>query len=147
MSRDAFIIKPETYQPALRVVGTDITLLASKDNTQGQEFTYQSGEVGMGPPPHSHDWDEAFFVIKGSVEFICDGKSELCQPGTLVFVPGGTVHAFKYGPQGGEMLEITGAGSKAAQFFTAIDAEIPPGPLDVERIVKVSAENGVTINM
>jgi len=147
MNRAAFIVKPETYQPALKVVGTDIILLASKEKTQGQEFTYQSGENGMGPPPHSHDWDETFFVVKGSVEFTCDGKTELCQSGTLVFVPGGTIHAFQYGPQGGEMLEITGIGSKAAQFFTAIDAEIPPGPPDIEKIVKVSTENGVTINL
>lgn len=147
MSRSPFIVKPETYQAALKVVGTDVILLASKENTQGQEFTYQSGEKGMGPPPHSHDWDETFFVIKGSVEFTCDGKTELCHPGTLVFVPGGTIHAFQYGPQGGEMLEITGTGSRAAQFFTAIDAEIPPGPPDIEKIVRISAENGVTINL
>jgi quercetin dioxygenase-like cupin family protein len=147
MNRAPFIVKPETYKPALKVAGTDVTLLASKESTQGQEFTYQSGEKGMGPPPHSHDWDESFFVVKGSVEFTCDGKTELCNPGTLVFVPGGTIHAFQYGEQGGEMLEVTGTGSRAAQFFTAIDAQVPPGPPDIEKIVRVSVENGVTINL
>lgn len=147
MTKEPLIVKPDSYQPALKVVGTDVILLASKETTQGQEFTYQSGENGMGPPPHSHDWDETFFVVRGSVEFTCDGKTELCQPGTLVFVPGGTIHAFQYGPEGGEMLEVTGTGSQAAQLFTALDAEIPPGPPDVENIVRVSAENGVTINL
>ena len=146
MSRTPLIIKPETYNSALNVVGTDVIVLASKQDTQGQEFTYQSGEKGMGPPPHSHDWDESFFVIKGSVEITCDGRTELCAPGTLVFVPGGTIHAFKYGPDGGEMIEITGAGSIAAQMFTAIDAEIPPGPPNVEKIVEVMSENGVTVH-
>jgi quercetin dioxygenase-like cupin family protein len=147
MSRNPFIVKPEAYQPALKVIGTDVTLLASKESTEGQEFTYQSGGHGMGPPNHRHNWDEAFFVVKGSVEFTCDGKTDLCLPGTLVFVPGGTVHAFKYGPEGGEMLEITGSETKAGQFFTAIDAEIPPGPPDIEEIVRVSIENGVTMNL
>lgn len=147
MSRGAFIVKPESYQPALKVVGTDVALLASKEKTQGQEFTFQSGEVDMGPPPHSHDWDEAFFVTKGSVEFTCDGKSEQCPQGTLVFVPGGTIHSFKYGPEGGEMIEVTGAGSGASQLFTAMDAEIPPGPPDIEHVTKVLSENGVTLHL
>ncbi len=147
MRRVPLVVKPEAYKKALNVVGTEVSLLASKELTQGQEFTYQSGKEGMGPPPHSHDWDETFFVVKGSVEFTCNGITENCHPGTLVFVPGGTIHAFQYGPQGGEMLEITGSGSLASQLFIALDAEIPPGPLDVEKTVRVSAENGVTIKL
>ena len=109
MSRVTIIVKPNNYEPTLSVVGTNVTVLASNQDTKGQEFTLQSGESGMGPPPHSHDWDEAFFVLKGSVEITCDGKTEMCTPGTLVFVPGGTIHSFRYGPDGGEMLEVTGA--------------------------------------
>ena len=78
MNRAALIVKPETYQSALNVAGTNVTVLASKQDTKGQEFTFQSGEEGMGPPPHSHDWDEAFFVINGSVEITCNGKTEMC---------------------------------------------------------------------
>ncbi len=75
MSREPLIVKSEDYQSALNVVGTKVTVLASKRDTNGQEFTYQSGEEGMGPPPHSHDWDESFFVIKGSVEITTGGKT------------------------------------------------------------------------
>ena len=146
MSKAPFFVRPETYQSALSVVGTDVTVLASTQDTDGQEFTYQSGAKGMGPPPHSHDWDETFFVTKGSVEFTCAEKTELCTPGTLVFIPGGTKHAFKYGANGGEMLEITGVGSLATQLFRAVDSEIPPGRPDIEKIVDVLAENGVTIH-
>ncbi len=145
MTRTALILKPETYQPALNVGGFDVTVLASKQDTLGQEFTYQVGEKGMGPPPHSHDWDESFFVVKGSVEFSCDGKTELCSAGTLVFVPGGTLHSFQYGPDGGEMLEITGTGSRAAQMFIAIDAESSPGAPDFKKITEVMRANGVTV--
>jgi len=146
MSRTPFIVTPNSYGPALSVVGTNVTVLASNKETNGMEFTFQSGGKGMGPPPHSHDWDEAFFVVKGSVEFNCDGKMEMCAPGTLVFVPGGTVHAFQYGPDGGEMFEVTGAGSIAAQMFRAIDSEIPPGPLNVEQVIEVLGENGVMVH-
>jgi quercetin dioxygenase-like cupin family protein len=146
MSRIPIIVNPDSYGPALSVVGTSVTVLAAKEDTKGQEFTFQSGEPGMGPPPHSHEWDEAFFVVKGSVEFTCDGKSEMCTPGTLVFVPGGTVHAFQYGPEGGEMLEVTGTGSAASRMFRAVDSEIPPGHPDIDKIVEVLGNNGVTVH-
>jgi quercetin dioxygenase-like cupin family protein len=147
MNRIPLIVKPKNYASTLCVVGTNVTVLASNQDTNGQEFTFQSGEKGMGPPPHSHNWDETFFVLKGSVEFTCDGETEMCSPGTLVFVPSGTIHAFKYGPDGGEMLEVTGTGSVATQLFTAVDNKIPPGPLNVEKIVGVLNKNGVTVHL
>jgi len=147
MSRTPIIVKPNNYEPALSVVGTNVTVLAANEDTKGQEFTFQSGGQGMGPPPHSHDWDEAFFVLRGSVEFACDGNTETCSPGTLVFVPGGTVHAFKYGPDGGAMLEVTGDGSMASQMFAAVDEEVPPGPPDVDKIIEVLGKNGVKVHL
>jgi len=147
MSREPLIVKSEDYQSALNVVGTKVTVLASKRDTNGQEFTYQSGEEGMGPPPHSHDWDESFFVIKGSVEITTGGKTELCTPGTLAYVPGGTIHSFKYGLGGGEMLEITGTRSAAVQMFTDLGNEIPEGAPDVEKIVAVMGRNGATVHL
>ena len=69
----------------------------------------------------------------------------LAVPGTLVHLPAGTVHGFRYGAGGGEMLEITGQGSLASKMFTAIDEEIPPGPPDIREIVEVLKRNGVTV--
>jgi quercetin dioxygenase-like cupin family protein len=147
MARSPIVLKPEEYQPALNVIETSVTVLASDRETQGQEFTYQSGREGAGPPPHSHDWDESFFVVKGTVEITCDGKTVVCTPGTLAFVPGGTIHSFKYGPDGGEMLEVTGARSGAVQMFSDLSAEIPAGPPDVQKIVDVMARNGATVHL
>ena len=60
-------------------------------------------------------------------------------------VPRGTVHGFRYGSGGGQMLEITGAGALAAEMFTAIDREIPSGPPDVPKLLDVLKRNGVTV--
>jgi hypothetical protein len=65
--------------------------------------------------------------------------------GTLVHVPGGTVHGFRYRTGGGQMLEITGPGALAAQMFTAIDKEIPSGPPDIPKLLDVLTRNGVTV--
>ena len=86
-------------------------------------------------------------MVKGSVEFSCDGETRSCKPGTLVFVPGGTIHAFRYGPGGGEMLELTGTSSRAAQLFSTLDAECPPGPPDVDTIVELMGRNGVSVHL
>ena len=147
MSRAPIVVKPNDYGRTLGVVGTNVTVLASNKDTKGQEFSFQTGEENTGPPPHSHSWDEAFFVLRGSVEFTCDGKTEMCSPGTLVFIPGGSIHSFQYGPDGGEMLEVTGAGSMAAQMFTAVDDQVPPGSSDVEKIIDVVGKNGVTVHL
>jgi quercetin dioxygenase-like cupin family protein len=149
MKVQPFVLRPGDYSPALNVVGTKVTVLASNEATRGYEITFQQGDEGTGPPPHSHGWDESFFVVKGSVEFTCAGKTDLCTPGTLVHVPAGTVHGFRYGPEGGEMLEITGQGSQATQMFTAVDETTTPGAPEAEEIpklVKVLEQNGVTLS-
>ena len=143
----AIVKHPHDRDSALDVLGTSITILASKETTKNMEVTHQSGEVGMGPPPHSHAWDESFYVLAGSVSFTCDGNSHLCEKGTLVYVPAGTVHSFQYGEGGGEMLEFTGQGSNAAQMFTNVSQEVPPGPPDFEHVTNVLNRNGVTVHV
>ena len=145
MSVQPIVLRQAQHEPALNVVGTQVTLLASNAATQSYGITLQQGEEGTGPPPHSHDWDEAFYVLKGEIHFLCEGNVHACTVGTLVHVPRGTVHGFRYGRGGGQMLEITGAGALAAQMFTAIDKEIPSGPPDIPKLLDVLTRNGVTV--
>jgi len=146
MSTKPFILKPGDRKPALNAIGVQITVLASEGAIQDQQITIQAGPDGAGPPPHSHDWDETFYVTRGQVEFVCGGEAATCTAGTLVHVPAGTVHAFRFGPGGGEMFELTGKRSNATAAFTALDREIPPGPPDLAKAVEVLAENGVTVH-
>ena len=145
MSVQHFVLRPDQHEPALNVVGTQVTVLASNAATQSYGITLQQGEEGTGPPPHSHDWDEAFYVLKGAVHFLCDETGYTCNVGTLVHVPRGTIHSFSYGSGGGQMLEITGVGALAAQMFTAVDKEIPSGPPDIPKLLDVLKRNGVTV--
>jgi quercetin dioxygenase-like cupin family protein len=145
MKAKPFVLTPEERDPALSAIGTQVTILASNAVTQSYGITLQRGDEGTGPPPHSHDWDESFYVLNGEIEFVCDGKTRVCLPGTLVHLPRGTVHGFRYGRGGGQMLEITGQGALAAQMFAALDKEVPPGPLDIPMVVEVLKRNGVTV--
>lgn len=147
MSPKPFVIKPADRNEALDVLGTQVTVLVSGDNSQDQRITLQTGSEGTGPPPHSHGWDESFYVSSGQIEFTCGGETTLCDAGTLVHVPAGTVHSFRYGPSGGEMIEITGRGSNAIEMFTALARELPPGPPDVAKAVQVLDEHGVKVHL
>jgi quercetin dioxygenase-like cupin family protein len=142
---EPFVLTPSDHDPALNVLGTKVTVLASNAATQSYEITLQRGDEGSGPPLHSHAWDESFYVLKGNLEFTYAGKAVTCMPGTLVHVPAGMVHGFRFGSGGGEMLELTGQGGFATQMFTAVSKEIPPGPPDIPKLVELLRQNGVTV--
>ena len=138
-----FVVLPESRSRALDVVGEKITVLASKDDTHGYELFFQDGIKGTGPPPHSHDWDESFFVLKGNIQFGYDREVMLATPGTLVHIPAGTEHWFKFDSDG-QMLTMTGLGSGAAAFFTQVDADVSDGS-DIDRLVVVAEKHKVNI--
>ena len=117
MTMRPFVLPPEQRERALNVLGTQVTVLASNTATQSYGITLQQGDEGTGPPPHRHDWDEAFFVLKGVIEFVCDGKAATCTPGTLVHVPRGTVHGFTYGPGAfGDIYILAGRARSRSSF-------------------------------
>lgn len=55
MSVQPFVLRPDQHEPALNVVGTQVTVLASNAAMQSYGITVQQGEEGTGPPLHSHD--------------------------------------------------------------------------------------------
>lgn len=147
MDTKPLVLTPDARSAALNVVGTQVTVLVADAQAKNQQITLQTGDEGSGPPPHSHDWAESFYVTKGTVQFTCGDTTTLCHAGTFVHIPGGTIHAFSYGPGGGEMLEVTGAGSRAIPMFTAMDREIPPGPPDVDAVIRVTGAYGLTFHL
>lgn len=145
MKAEPFVVAPSAYETALDVLGISVTVLASNVQTQGYEITLQSGDEGVGPPPHRHDWDESFFLLRGEVELSIDGKANVYSPGTLVHLPAGTVHGYRFGAGGGEMLEIAGQGGNATRMFAQVDREVSPGPPDVPALTALLQRHGVTL--
>ncbi len=142
MSR-AFIVESDQQQP-LDVVGEKITVLASGAQTEGYEIFRQVGPEGSGPPPHTHPWDESFYVIRGEITFSIDGRVGLAKPGTLVHLPAGTTHEFRFGRGGGEMISMT-AREGASLLFADLDREITPEDPDFARLVEISVRHGLEI--
>src|ERR1700692_2103493 len=104
---EAFVVTPATRPAPLNVVGEQITVLASGSQTGGYEIFRQAGPEGSGPPPHCHPWDESFYVVRGNIAFGVGDKDMIAEPGTLVHLPAGTMHWFRFGKGGGEMISMT----------------------------------------
>ncbi|MEN3974665.1 cupin domain-containing protein [Emcibacter sp. SYSU 3D8] len=144
MTARPLVVSPADYAAPLDVVGEHITVLASSDATGSYEIFLQQGPEGSGPPPHSHAWDESFFVMQGNVEFGHGDEHLTAGPGTLVHLPAGTTHWFRFAAGGGKMLSISGNGN-AARMFAAMDAEIPAGAPDIPKVIAIARRHGLTM--
>jgi quercetin dioxygenase-like cupin family protein len=146
MTRQPFVIEPSDYPRSLNMVGERITVLASGAATGGYEIFLQEGPEGSGPPPHSHPWDESFYVTRGEVLFGVAGEEKVAGPGTLVHLPGGTVHWFRFGKEGGQMISMTSR-EAASAMFEHIARDISPSAPDFARLVAIAGEHGTQISV
>ena len=99
----------------MRVAGFDIQALVSGDQAQCFEAFYTSGTNSTGPAPHCHPWDETFFVIRGPVVFGVGDQEHPVEAGTLLHVPGGEWHWWRFEVEG-EFLSFT-SGKQAAAMY------------------------------
>ena len=105
----------------------------------------QGPKAAVLPPPHNHPWDEAFYVIAGQVTFGIEGDdNRAAPPGTLVQIPGGSMHWFRFGLGGGEMISIA-SGAGAAAFFTEVDRKDSPTEPDLDVVVGIASSHGLTM--
>lgn len=66
------------------------------------------------------------------------------EPGTLVHLPAGIVHWFRFGQGGGVMLSITSRPG-ASKMFAEFDREISPTEPDLGKLVEIGARHGLTV--
>jgi mannose-6-phosphate isomerase-like protein (cupin superfamily) len=110
---------------------------------------------GGGAPPHIHPReDESFYVVDGEFEFSRDGETIKAGPGSLVYVPRGSLHAFEnVGGGRGTLLLSQTPGGLHERFFEevgeeATDSTTPPvaaGPPDIPALVAAAARYGTEI--
>ena len=141
---EPFVVTADQASRPLNVVGEKITVLASGAQTGGYEIFLQVGPEGSGPPPHNHPWDESFYVIKGEIAFGIGDSERVASAGTLVHLPAGTTHWFRFGKGGGEMVSVTSRES-ASRMFTDFDREISPERPDVSKLAEIGARYGLDV--
>ena len=144
MKTQPFVVCPNNYPQPLNVVGEQITVLASGEATGSYEIFLQKGPEGSGPPPHKHPWDETYYVVNGIIEFGYDDKTLTALPGTLVHLPAGTTHWFRFGQGGGETVSMTSR-LAASRMYVEFDREISPDKPDLDKLAGIGTRHGMTV--
>ena len=62
-----------------------------------KEFRLSQGrfQPGAGAEPHTHEWEHAMYILKGTAKAIIDGEEAIMKEGTLGFVPRNAVHSIE----------------------------------------------------
>lgn len=103
-----------------------VILAEGKDTDNNFSLMWQIGKKDSGPGPHFHEQDEAFFVVEGEITYMANDEVLTARAGSFVWIPRGTVHAFKvvsetvkvlnmYTPAGFEQV-IKASGTPAEAF-------------------------------
>jgi quercetin dioxygenase-like cupin family protein len=96
MSVEPSVIFPGSLPQPFNIVGEQITLLLARNTTHGYEIFLQEDPEGSGPPHHKYDRDESLYFFGGEIEFGYNGDQMSAGPETLVHLPSGTVHWFRF---------------------------------------------------
>jgi quercetin dioxygenase-like cupin family protein len=146
--RIASIVRPGDGQ-RIRAFGNEIEFMLTAEQTAGS-LTLGLAEVpaGNGPPPHVHAAeDELFLVLEGEYSVLIDGEWTNAGPGSVVYLPRGSVHTFKVVSETpGRHWVLTTPSGFERYFARAAEVFAVPGPPDFARLDAINAEHAVAFH-
>jgi quercetin dioxygenase-like cupin family protein len=101
-----------TAAPRYHLHGVTIIGLAARSRGATEVTTYR---VQLDPhsatPPHSHDHEEVFTVVGGSVTTVLDGEHLLTNVGDTMIVPAGAEHYVFTAARSGDLIAAIPSGT------------------------------------
>src|SRR5262245_41092344 len=129
----------------VRAFGNEIEFMLSGEQTAdsltvGVAFV----PVGNGPPPHVHHTeDELFLILEGEYRIHLNGDWTTVGPGTVVYLPRGTVHTFQVtGSKPGRHWTLQTPIGFERYFAQAAESLSAPGKPDLARLAAITKEYG-----
>jgi quercetin dioxygenase-like cupin family protein len=139
----ATIVRAGEREP-LNILGMPLRMLCESRETGGAWSLFdEEVPTGMGPPAHRHDWDEAYYILDGEIDFEFDGESVRSRAGDFNYLPRGTVHGFKGASTAPARVLIFAAPAHASEFFQELSSEIRTLPDDLAKIPEIGDRHGV----
>jgi quercetin dioxygenase-like cupin family protein len=149
-------VPPGEGDRSLWVFGELVMYKTRSEQTGGAFSLFEiASPPGEGPPPHvQHREDESFYLLEGEYEFLVEGRAFRVGPGSLIYVPRGTLHAHKNVGEGtGRLLLSQTPGGLHERFFEeigepAVDdyrSPVPPDQQQMEKIIAIATEYGIEI--
>lgn len=131
-------------RPPLNVLGMPLRFLCDSRETGGAWALFEEEiPLGMGPPPHWHDWDEAYYILDGEVDFEIDGEAVRSHKGDFNYLPRNTVHGFKGASTVPAKVLIFSAPAHSSEFFEELNSEIRTLPDDAMRVPEIGQRHGI----
>jgi len=128
----------------LNVLGMPLTMLCEARETGGHWSLFEEEvPLGMGPPPHRHDWDEAYYILDGDIDFTIDGEPVMSSRGDFNYLPRGTVHGFKGASETAARVLIFAAPAHGSEFFQELNDEVRRVPEDLSKIPQIGQRHGI----
>ena len=103
---------------------------------------------GKTTPLHLHpDHDEIGYVLEGELLLHIDGEEQTARPGTVVWIPRGTPHAFLVTSELARSLWVNTPGGAMEAFYRqagdpAPSRTLPPAEIDLDRLRGAGAGTG-----
>lgn len=133
---------------AIRFLGIPTALRATGETTNGAFGLVEHLAVppGFASPYHVHQReDEAFYILEGETEFVCDGKWTTVGPGGYIFLPRGVPHGFRTPRPVKMLILIAPAGFERFVMEMGEDPDTPLSPPDMEKLGALAAKYGIDI--
>lgn len=128
----------------LNVLGMPLTMLCEARETGGAWSLFEEQvPMGMGPPAHRHDWDEAYYILDGEIDFEIDGTPVRSSAGDFNYLPRGTVHGFKGASSDPARVLIFAAPAHGSEFFHELSKEIRSLPEDAQKMPEIGERHGI----
>lgn len=102
-----------------------------------------------------HTEDEAFYVLEGELNVICDGRKIIAGPGSYIFLPRGLPHGFRCSSkEGARVLIHVIPGGKVGFVGMMLEMAVPvedrhklpdATPLDLQKLKTLCEQNNISI--
>jgi mannose-6-phosphate isomerase-like protein (cupin superfamily) len=128
----------------LNVLGMPLRFLCDAKDTAGTwSLMEEEIPIGLGPSPHRHDWDEAYYVIEGQIDFEVDGKPVRVESGEFAYFPRNTVHGFKGASPSPSRVLIFAVPAHSSAFFEDVNREVRTVPDDLAKVPAIGLRHGI----
>jgi len=128
LARTLTLARPNDDQSLthVAVVGDTYTLLLTSKDTAGRYCLIDMLiPPGGGPPPHRHDFEEAFSVLEGQIEATFRGQKSIVKAGETLHIPANAPHQFHNASNQPARLLCTCSPAGQEEMFLEVGILVP----------------------
>src|SRR6202040_2745236 len=124
--------------PHIGLAGDTYMILLTGEDTAGRYCLIDMLiPPGGGPPPHRHDFEESFTLLKGEIEATFRGEKSTVHTGQTLSIPANAPHSFTNASGAAARLLCICAPAGQEEFFAQVGVPVPtrrstPPELDQE---------------